>query len=357
MTILRVLITLIAIMAILLIILPKTQKSEKMERKVFKILSYICASLIIALIVTIIAFKDVLLFDGNNAELLAKKIEKKDELVSLSLSPNDFNNYTISTLKDMIAKHQVNNLRFVNISKQDLSKISKLMAKDKPYINLSFHRLPRNDFKHIISSIELPNTLRYFSCNSCNLVNSDFEEILIKLSKLIDINTIDLENNLITGELSDIAISKINGLSNLRVVNLRNNEINSQDIDDLAHVIIRNNSVDTIDLWGNKLDDVGAAKLVVALRENNNLKILNLAYNKIQSPGAQDFAKLLKTHPSLVNIDLSRNMIGNSGAVALLEAAQNNRNITDLEMNNEKIDQIIVDDLNALLRDRKLIVD
>ena len=114
----------------------------------------------------------------------------------------------------------------------------------------------------------------------------------------------------------------------------------------LAMSLVGNTHIKILSLNNCGITSQGAHLLAYALSHNRSLSHVWLNQNKIGSSGAEAIASALSKCPSLLTLGLANNSIGNRGGRALADALAQNRTITDVFVQDNRMsgrveDQII----------------
>ena len=160
--------------------------------------------------------------------------------------------------------------------------------------------------------------------------NSNLEQLLLRDNKL---------------GLSIVVILKaLKGNCKLKSLFLKRNNITGQQVAEcLANVIKNNSDFEALDLSGNDLR-LSAMVILQALQENSKLKILDLSYNKITGQAAKHLANVIKVNSNLEQLGLECNELG-PAAVIILRTLKHNSKLTFLNLGNNKMTEQVAEDL------------
>lgn len=95
---------------------------------------------------------------------------------------------------------------------------------------------------------------------------------------------------------------------------------------------------DTIDLTRNFVGDKGIAPVMAVVQRCPNLRKVHLNDNGLRNHGVGTVCMALSKHQGVTSIDLSDNYISKGAGDHLLKLLQDNPRITDVVINNTKID-------------------
>ena len=107
-----------------------------------------------------------------------------------------------------------------------------------------------------------------------------------------------------------------------------------------------------LDLSHKKVGDDNVKELSEALKNNRTLTSLNLNDNKIEA-GAKDLIKVIKYIRTLISLNLRNNKIGDLGAIKLSQVLRHNTNLTTLNLRCINISIVAIRNLSAALMDNK----
>ncbi|XP_014665384.1 PREDICTED: leucine-rich repeat-containing protein 74B-like [Priapulus caudatus] len=149
------------------------------------------------------------------------------------------------------------------------------------------------------------------------------------------VNTLHLEGNNLSERGGQYLAAVLETNTHLRILNLADNNLGDDGGRSLVSALLRNTTLQALDLSGNNFTDRVARDISEALKKNKGLRSLKLSHNTIGNEGAELLAKAIVKNVHLRNLDLSWNHIQPEGGAAIAKALEKNTELKllNLEMN------------------------
>ena len=321
---------------------------------------------------------------------LKRSQTKQEEDVEISISNTDFTEEIVKTLAEEIYKNNLIHLTNDNSQKKIndyMNNLKKLGADDESLKQIEEYYNSKNEkfrifllniIKSLVnkcadtirnSTIEMNNKILYdfrnytgdeflYSENDlhihCDKLTNEKIEILINILKYPagKTNKIHFHNNF-NNDLSEYNIQKI--LLNLMtyntdVLSLRFNNVENINNNIMTNIIfaIQNlKNIKIISFESCKLNDKHIKIITEGLKESKSLTCLMVRKNNITSQGAFYLSEYLNTNKNIRQLFLGYNKINDKGLASLLNAmSTTNKNITHLDLSNNNFE---LKDFNALV--------
>ena len=263
--------------------------------------------------------------DYNLEEAIRELIQKETSDVYLSdiwyLDSIELPNKNIETLEDISFFEGLPNLRFLDLSSNEISDISAL----KNLTNLQDLFLFGNEISDISSLKNLANLeVLVLDDNKISDISSlknlaNLEGLTLSNNRISDISSLKNLANLEVLVLSNNRISDISSLKNL--TNLHSLELDINEISDISALMNLTN-LQYLYLYDNKISDISS------LKNLTNLQQLTLSNNRISDISS------LKNLTNLTYLGLGENKISD------ISSLKNLTNLTVLDLSNNKISDI-----------------
>ena len=218
---------------------------------------------------------------------------------------------------------------------------------------------------HILSSYFINfHSLKKLYIASCQVESDQALIAILQALKTSQLQTLDLNNNNMTGKVAEHLANVIENNSDLEELCLSNNDLKSSTIvilqalkrhfhiknlnlsknkmtglvtEDLANIIKNNSDLQNLNLSDNDLK-LSAVLILQALTEISQLTVLNLNSNNMTGQVAEDLTNVIKSNPGLQQLHLSDNDLKSSAVVILQALKYNSRlDILDLSRNNQGV--------------------
>ena len=319
-----------------------------------------------------------------------KKKIKKDSEMTGSISGSDFTEEIINELSNKIYKnnliHKTNensnklvndyytNLKKLGVSEEHLTKIKEIYNKKNEKFNIYLLNLIKSLVKKCADTIrndtiEMNNKILYdfsnytgeeFQLNKnnlqifCDKINNDNYEIILNILKYPseEINRVHFHNNF-SQELSEFNIQKI--LLNLMTYNssllsfsfTKCENISSNLLSFIVFCIQNLKMLKILSFESCKLNDPQIKIISEGIKENKSIIALMLRKNNITSQGAIYISEYLNNNANVRQLFLGDNKIKDKGLKSLFETiGKCNKNITNLDMSNNSFG---LEDFNNLI--------
>ena len=307
-----------------------------------------------------------------------KKKTKKEPDMTSSISSSDFTEDIINELSNKIyQKHLIhksnessnkivndytNNLKKLGVSEEHLSKIKEIYNKKNEKFNIYLLNLIKSLVKKCADTIhndtiEMNNKILYdfrnytgdeFTLNKnnlqifCDKINNENYEIIINILKYPseEINRVHFHNNF-NQELSEFNIQKI--LLNLMTYNsnllsfsfTKCENITSNLLSFIVFCIQNLKILKILSFESCKLTDPQIKIITEGIKENKSIIALMLRKNNITSQGGIYISEYLNNNTNVRQLFLGENKIKDKGLKNLFETiGRCNKNITNLDMSN-----------------------
>ena len=280
----------------------------------------------------------------NVVDALALAIELNPSLASLHLKENSLS--TLGMIKIAQSLSWSSNLSVLDISNNQINEgaadaiaIGLLNNKNIKELYLSNNNLGAGIVK-ITAALQNVSTLIILDLNN----NNGTEEAADHLAAIAGKNRFQklfLANcNLKLGmKKIACALSNINTLTEL---NLNNNGITDGVACSLAAAIESNPLLTTLKLSNNKLQAKGIQTISQSLRKLSSLQVLHIDYNQITKEAANDLASVVLSNRNLRDLYLNNNEL-QDGIIEIANALKNNIVLQRLVLNNNNMSENVAD--------------
>jgi Leucine-rich repeat (LRR) protein len=142
----------------------------------------------------------------------------------------------------------------------------------------------------------------------------------------------------------------IKNKTNLTILGLSNNKLGQVGACDLANEGLKGKfDLMKLSLESNLINNQGLRAVSEALMDNKELVELYLYNNELEDEPLLDFAKMLKNKRNLTVLGLEFNKIGHNGASLIMDATKDLHNFQKFYINNNQIDGSVGDSLKKFI--------
>lgn len=160
---------------------------------------------------------------------------------------------------------------------------------------------------------------------------------IIMIAEMLKYNTgiinLDISSSL-SGD--DVFSPFFSCVRHLHCLNLSGNKLSDVSIQNLSYVL-QNSDLVELSLCKNNIDQKSIANLVLALKSNYRLKALRLGCNQLGDEGAASLSELLEINVHLIALSINDNNIGVEGAKSLTDALMKNTHLKTLNISNNPL--------------------
>ncbi|XP_075392462.1 protein NLRC5 isoform X2 [Tenrec ecaudatus] len=237
------------------------------------------------------------------------------DAVALRLAPCDFGNPSSPLVR--VPMETYARLQQLSLSQVNLSDVNSLLLQN-----------------FLLSLSEL----KTFRLTSSYVSIKGLTHLASGLSHCRDLEELDLSNNPFGEEAGQELVKTLAGKCRLKRLDLSNLPLGSWSLDTLIKGLRHMVLLKSLTLSRNCINDVGCRNLAEALRGATSLEDLDLSHNRIGEAGTQHLAAVLPELPQLRAIDLSANGIGPVGGRQLAESLSLCRNLEELRLGNNALE-------------------
>ena len=296
-------------------------------------------------------------------------------LVKLILEDNNMSAKAINDLKGLIKMNT--SLQFISLSNNNFQSSAVMILealKDLTKLEeftLCNNNLGKNVTKYLVDIFQNNESIKVLRLSGNNF-QSSISIILQTLKRISTLRILDLDNNNIAGnKAEDIAdvirsntyleelglgsndfkssaiviLQALRKTKTLKILNLENNNMTSEVTEVLADIIRNNSDLKWLYLSKNDLAD----KVLQALKETSKLKALDLGSNCMTKATAENIANVIRKNTSLEQLSLADNDLKSSTDV-ILQALQEISTLKLLNLNKNNMTGAIANDLADVIR-------
>ena len=215
------------------------------------------------------------------------------------------------------------------------------------------------------------NHIERLSLRECNLVDEDIASMSLALSESTNITHIWLSFNNITSEGVEYLISMLETNETIVFLDLAGNmDIDPALGDELRAILepredayiaalierVQNNDPELTELNFNSMylggrDDV--LQLFDVLAGNEHVQAVDLSRNEIDDDFISSISLALMENTTITNLNLADNVLSSEGAEYLFGMFDQNKTIMAMDLNGNDIDPAILEEINAILIERR----
>ena len=194
---------------------------------------------------------------------------------------------------------------------------------------------------------------------------TDATQIIVALSNTTSVNTIEIDNYIITNKMADnlanilqhetqlqelylirncllannaiIIATALHSVKTLTVLCISDNNITDKATDDIATTVSHNINLQELNLGNNNLQASGAIKIARSLQKISSLTKLYINHNGITKEATDDIAAAISCNTKLQELDVSENSIQTVGIVKIMKALKGIHTLRMLCFSNNNI--------------------
>lgn len=196
--------------------------------------------------------------------------------------------------------------------------------------SVSFYKIPIMKIESIFEVLSKCNALKSFNAQGINPVNEHF--VLEGISKLPNLEALDLSNNKFSYEGLKGISETLPKLENLTTLNLAKNYIDFKDIKYIAKGIKNLKNLACLKLSKNHIGSKGSKYISKAIKCLKHLSVLELSENHLGSKGIEYIANAIKNLKKISKLDISDNYINPDGSKHISKILKELENLESLNL-------------------------
>ncbi|KRX01579.1 hypothetical protein PPERSA_01482 [Pseudocohnilembus persalinus] len=126
-------------------------------------------------------------------------------------------------------------------------------------------------------------------------------------------------------------------------INLQEMYINDEGAEKLAQILVKYKNINYIELKGNNISGQGFVPIFEALKSNFQIRVLGLQWNRLGGAdltGLESLYSLLQTNKNITHLDLRNNRINQNGAHIIANIIRHNNTLSSLDLRWNEISNI-----------------